>query len=142
MATQSVRYNISSTNQGLSVATHLGAPSYSQDTMWNFLKSKKAREFASGLGAVNMQSWLLSALSIPTIAGGVVAAGYALYYQNLVNQIYTLSDQYPGVIIKVITAAGFGTSYSVTGWNDITTAVVYLTNDDTAHESVTGAYFC
>lgn len=46
MSTTSVRYNVPSYNNGISVTTQLSAPSYSQSTVYNFLKSAKAREFA------------------------------------------------------------------------------------------------
>ncbi|OLN26068.1 hypothetical protein [Desulfosporosinus metallidurans] len=89
-----------------------------------------------------MTSVLLAALSIPTVYGGIYAAAYALYYQNLMNQIISLSDQYQGVVIKVITSPQYGKSYLVQGWNDTTTAVVYLTNTDVATENVTGVFNC
>ena len=141
MATSSVRYSVPSSNQGISVTTHLVAPSYSQDTIYNFLKSQKAKDFALQLNPVTMTTILLTALGIPTVVGGIYAAAYSLYYQNLVDEIGIKANQYPGVLIKVVSST-YGKFYSVEGWSDVTTAVVYLTNSDSATENVTGVYNC
>lgn len=142
MSTTSVRYSVPATAQGITVTTELDAPSYTQTTAHSFLKSVKARDFARGLYTPNLTAWIVAALGLPNPISGIVAAVYTLYLDQIASQIDALSDQYPGVYIKVINAGVFGQSYVVQGWSDTTTAVVYLTNSDTASENVTGVYTC
>lgn len=138
----SVRYNVSSSTQGLTVTSVLSAPSYSHVVSNLFLKPAKAREFSRQLTQVNALTVLMAVLSLSSVVAGIYAAGYGLYALEISNQIDEFSDLYPGVHVKVVDAGKYGTHYTVDGWNDITTAVVYLTKTDIANESITGVYLC